>query len=194
VNKNPDFVKLAEAMNVKALRLTDPSELPAKMKEFLEYDNTKPIVMECLIEQNEHVFPMVRSLFFLTRTINLQVPLHRYPLAKHLMRASYIQFSARNRKKMRRYQPPRVGDLVHKSNPSPIHLYALAYTCRILCIPISIQNLTALVRWFLAYFFLYQHTGRYGFSMPRLPLFQSLFLCMVAFYAWVGRAEAESQN
>ena len=64
MNKNPDFVKLAEAMNVKALRLTDPADLPAKMKEFLEYDNTKPIVMECLIEQNEHVFPMVRPLFF----------------------------------------------------------------------------------------------------------------------------------
>jgi len=59
VNKNPDFVKLAEAMNVKAIRLTDPSELPAKMQEFLEYDNTKPIVLECLVEQNEHVFPMV---------------------------------------------------------------------------------------------------------------------------------------
>jgi acetolactate synthase-1/2/3 large subunit len=57
VNKNPDFVKLAEAMNVKAIRLTNPADLPAKMKEFLEYDNTKPIVMECLIEQNEHVFP-----------------------------------------------------------------------------------------------------------------------------------------
>lgn len=74
VNKNPDFVKLAEAMNVKAIRLTDPSELPAKMKEFLEYDNTKPIVMECLVEQNEHVFPMVRYLSSLSRIINLRSP------------------------------------------------------------------------------------------------------------------------
>lgn len=74
VNKNPDFVKLAEAMNVKAIRLTDPSELPAKMKEFLEYDNTKPIVLECVVEQNEHVFPMVRCLSFQSRTINLRSP------------------------------------------------------------------------------------------------------------------------
>ncbi|KAG5221023.1 Acetolactate synthase [Salix suchowensis] len=34
-------------------------ELPAKMKEFLEYDGSKPVLMECLVEKDEHVFPMV---------------------------------------------------------------------------------------------------------------------------------------
>jgi acetolactate synthase-1/2/3 large subunit len=56
---NPDFCKLAEAMGVKAMRCHNAQELPAKMKEFLEYDGSKPIVMECLVETNEHVFPMV---------------------------------------------------------------------------------------------------------------------------------------
>jgi hypothetical protein len=28
------------------------------MKEFLEYDNTRPIVMECIVS-SEHVYPMV---------------------------------------------------------------------------------------------------------------------------------------
>ena len=56
---NPDFVKLAESMGVKALRVHNAQELPEKMKEFLEYDNSKPILMECLVETNEHVFPMV---------------------------------------------------------------------------------------------------------------------------------------
>jgi acetolactate synthase-1/2/3 large subunit len=56
---NPDFVKLAEAMGVKALRCRHIGELEEKMKEFLEYDNNKPILMECLVEKNEHVFPMV---------------------------------------------------------------------------------------------------------------------------------------
>lgn len=56
---NPDFVKLAEAMGVKAIRVQSVAELPEKMKEFLEYDNSRPILMECLVEQNEHVFPMV---------------------------------------------------------------------------------------------------------------------------------------
>ena len=118
VNKNPDFVKLAEAMNVKALRLTNPADLPAKMKEFLEYDNTKPIVMECLIEQNEHVFPMVCPLFFLSRTINLRVPLRRFLPEKPSMRASYTQNCARNRKQMWRLPLPHEGDLVHKITPS----------------------------------------------------------------------------
>lgn len=56
---NPDFVKLAEAMDVHAIRVHTAAELPAKMKEFLEYDNSKPVLMECLVEKNEHVFPMV---------------------------------------------------------------------------------------------------------------------------------------
>jgi acetolactate synthase-1/2/3 large subunit len=56
---NPDFVKLAEAMGVKALRVTSVADLPAKMEEFLAYDNSKPILLECVVETNEHVYPMV---------------------------------------------------------------------------------------------------------------------------------------
>ena len=56
---NPDFVLLAKAMGVHAIRVHTAEELPAKMQEFLEYDNSKPVLMECLIERNEHVFPMV---------------------------------------------------------------------------------------------------------------------------------------
>ncbi|KAL7421704.1 Acetolactate synthase, mitochondrial [Cryptotrichosporon argae] len=55
---NPDFVKLSESMGAKALRCANRDELPAKMKEFLEYDGTRPIVMECLVS-SEHVYPMV---------------------------------------------------------------------------------------------------------------------------------------
>ncbi|CAI2187335.1 7730_t:CDS:2, partial [Funneliformis geosporum] len=56
--KNPDFVKLSEAMGVKALRIRTEEELPAKMKEFLEYNNG-PIVCEVLVDKHEHVYPMV---------------------------------------------------------------------------------------------------------------------------------------
>ncbi|KAJ2921716.1 hypothetical protein H1R20_g15375, partial [Candolleomyces eurysporus] len=56
---NPDFVLLAKAMGVHAIRCNSAEELPAKMKEFLEYDNSKPVVMECIVEKDEHVFPMV---------------------------------------------------------------------------------------------------------------------------------------
>ncbi|KAF9065449.1 acetolactate synthase [Rhodocollybia butyracea] len=56
---NPDFVRLAQAMNVHAIKCTSAEDLPAKMKEFLEYDNSRPVLMECVVEKNEHVFPMV---------------------------------------------------------------------------------------------------------------------------------------
>ena len=58
---NPDFCLLAEAMGVHAIRCTNNAELPAKMKEFLEFDGDKPVLMECVVEKNEHVFPMVRD-------------------------------------------------------------------------------------------------------------------------------------
>ncbi|KAI6036036.1 hypothetical protein PISMIDRAFT_688455 [Pisolithus microcarpus 441] len=56
---NPDFVLLAKAMGVHAIRCSNEEELPAKMKEFLEYDESKPVLMECIVERNEHVYPMV---------------------------------------------------------------------------------------------------------------------------------------
>jgi acetolactate synthase I/II/III large subunit len=57
---NPDFVLLAKSMGVHAIRVSSADELPEKMKEFLEYDGNKPVLLECMVETNEHVFPMVR--------------------------------------------------------------------------------------------------------------------------------------
>ncbi|KAK8864319.1 acetolactate synthase, mitochondrial [Kwoniella newhampshirensis] len=55
---NPDFVKLAESMGAKGMRCAKMADLPSMMKEFLEYDGTRPIVMECIVS-SEHVYPMV---------------------------------------------------------------------------------------------------------------------------------------
>ncbi|CAO3640525.1 unnamed protein product [Mucor hiemalis] len=57
VMKNPDFVKLAEAMGVKGIRVTKASEVEAKMKEFLEHDG--PVVMDAVVCKKEVLFPMV---------------------------------------------------------------------------------------------------------------------------------------
>jgi acetolactate synthase-1/2/3 large subunit len=57
---NPDFVMLAKAMYVHAIRCESAADLPAKMKEFLEYDGSKPVLLECKVETDEHVYPMVR--------------------------------------------------------------------------------------------------------------------------------------
>ena len=55
--QNPDFVKLADAMNCKGFRVTKSADLPKVMKEFLDYDG--PAVLEALIEKDEHVYPMM---------------------------------------------------------------------------------------------------------------------------------------
>ncbi len=54
---NPDFVKLVEAMNVKALRCTKKEDLPGIIAELLAHDG--PAVLDCLVEKHEHVYPMM---------------------------------------------------------------------------------------------------------------------------------------
>jgi acetolactate synthase-1/2/3 large subunit len=56
---NPDFILLARAMGVHGIRCHSAEELPAKMKEFLEHDGSKPVLMECIVDKHEHVYPMV---------------------------------------------------------------------------------------------------------------------------------------
>jgi acetolactate synthase-1/2/3 large subunit len=56
--KNPDFVKLAEAMDVRVIRVSKVSELDEKMEEFLAY-NEGPIVMDVMTCKDEHLYPIV---------------------------------------------------------------------------------------------------------------------------------------
>jgi acetolactate synthase-1/2/3 large subunit len=54
---NPDFVKLAESMGIKGIKVTDIKDLSHSMTEFLE--TNEPVLLEVLVEKNEHVYPMV---------------------------------------------------------------------------------------------------------------------------------------
>src|ERR1700712_185027 len=54
---NPDFVKLAEAMHIKGMRVEKTSDLSAKMKEFLEHDG--PVLLDCRVCKKEPLYPMV---------------------------------------------------------------------------------------------------------------------------------------
>jgi acetolactate synthase-1/2/3 large subunit len=54
---NPNFVKLAESMGCKGLKVSSIDELESKMKEFLDTDG--PVLLECIVCENEHVYPMV---------------------------------------------------------------------------------------------------------------------------------------
>jgi len=55
---NPDFVAVAEGMGARALRCSDPAELDATMKEFIDYRDG-PILLEVKVDKREHVYPMV---------------------------------------------------------------------------------------------------------------------------------------
>ena len=54
---NPDFVKLADALNCKGFRCTKLEDLPAAVEALLAHDG--PAVLECLVEKHEHVYPMM---------------------------------------------------------------------------------------------------------------------------------------
>ena len=57
INQGPDFVKLAEAFGVKALRITKPEEVISALKE--AKDHPGPVLMDFIVEKEENVFPMV---------------------------------------------------------------------------------------------------------------------------------------
>ena len=55
--KNPDFVKFAESMGCKGLRVRTMEELPRVMAEFLA--TKEPVLLDAVVEKDEHVLPMV---------------------------------------------------------------------------------------------------------------------------------------
>lgn len=54
---NPDFMKLAEAMGMKGIRVTEQGQMVEGVKEFL--DCTQPVLMEVIVEKKVPVLPMV---------------------------------------------------------------------------------------------------------------------------------------
>ncbi|KAJ3299556.1 Acetolactate synthase, mitochondrial [Borealophlyctis nickersoniae] len=54
---NPDFVKFAESMGCKGLRVRTMEDLPRVMAEFLE--TNEPVILDAVVEKHEHVYPMV---------------------------------------------------------------------------------------------------------------------------------------
>ena len=55
--QNPDFVKFAESMGCVGMRVSKKEDLARVMKEFLECD--QPVILDCVVEKDEHVYPMV---------------------------------------------------------------------------------------------------------------------------------------
>lgn len=55
---NPDFMKLAESMHLKGIRVETQEQMKSGVKEFLEY-NDGPVLMEVVVERKVPVLPMV---------------------------------------------------------------------------------------------------------------------------------------
>jgi acetolactate synthase-1/2/3 large subunit len=55
----PDFVKLAEAYHAVGIRCDKPAELDDAIRHMIEVD--KPVIFDCLVDQNENCFPMIPS-------------------------------------------------------------------------------------------------------------------------------------
>lgn len=54
----PDFVKLAEAYGALGLRVKSPDQLESVLKQALA-EKRRPVLVDCQVEQEENVFPMV---------------------------------------------------------------------------------------------------------------------------------------
>lgn len=57
LNDAVDFVKVAEALGVKGIRVTKKEEVEPALREALAYNG--PVVIDCYIDQDDKVFPMV---------------------------------------------------------------------------------------------------------------------------------------
>ncbi len=55
----PDFVKLAEAYGCVGIRAKTPDELDVKILEMININ--KPVIFDCVVDQNENCFPMIPS-------------------------------------------------------------------------------------------------------------------------------------
>jgi acetolactate synthase-1/2/3 large subunit len=55
----PDFVKLAEAYHGVGIRCDKPGDLDAAIKQMIEVP--KPVIFDCVVDQNENCFPMIPS-------------------------------------------------------------------------------------------------------------------------------------
>jgi acetolactate synthase-1/2/3 large subunit len=55
----PDFVKLAEAYHAVGIRCAKPGDLDDAIRQMIDVD--KPVIFDCVVDQNENCFPMIPS-------------------------------------------------------------------------------------------------------------------------------------
>ncbi|SDH35265.1 acetolactate synthase, large subunit [Alteribacillus persepolensis] len=53
----PDFVKMAEAYNIKGWKVENPNDMQQTLKEALDYNG--PVLVDCRVAKEENVYPMI---------------------------------------------------------------------------------------------------------------------------------------
>jgi acetolactate synthase-1/2/3 large subunit len=54
---NPDFIKIAEAYGITGIRVSDKAQVAAAIQQAM--DTPGPVIVEFIVKQDEHVFPMI---------------------------------------------------------------------------------------------------------------------------------------
>ena len=54
---NPDFVKLAEAYGITGIRVTEKAQVASAIQQAM--DTPGPVVLDFVVKQDEHVYPMI---------------------------------------------------------------------------------------------------------------------------------------
>ena len=57
LNDKVDFCKVAEGLGCKAIKVTKKEEVAPAIQEAMDYNG--PVVIECMIQEDDKVFPMV---------------------------------------------------------------------------------------------------------------------------------------
>ena len=57
--KNPDFAKVAEALGCVGITVKNKADVPAAVEKMLA--ETRPVVLDCYVDTEENVWPMVAS-------------------------------------------------------------------------------------------------------------------------------------
>jgi acetolactate synthase-1/2/3 large subunit len=58
-NGNPDFVAVANGYGIQAFRITKPEEVRPTLEKAMAIDG--PVIIDCHVEKEENVFPMIPS-------------------------------------------------------------------------------------------------------------------------------------
>jgi len=70
---SPDYVKLADAYGIPGYRVTHPSQLEATVRQAMEY-NEGPVLVECVVAQEDNVYPMIPAGQTVNEIIDTPVP------------------------------------------------------------------------------------------------------------------------